>query len=223
MIMKKFIFAFVFGGLVATVATAQVGIKAGVNFATMAEEGEDVSRGDIENKSIAGAVVGLTFDLNVSDIITIQPELMFSQSGGSNTYNVLGTVTKSQYKINYLELPVLAKVQFGNANQDGLGFHIAAGPWIGYALSGNYNSKTTFNEDVLFEIDRDYTFDDEDDTKRLNYGLIGAAGLSFGHLVFDLRYNYGLNNLLDDDADNTNDNKPVLQTRGVALTLGYTF
>lgn len=204
-------------------ASAQFGVKAGVNIATMAEEGEDVSQDDLENKSVAGAVIGLTYGVNLGDIITIQPELLFSQSGGSITYNALGTVTKETYKINYLELPVLAKLQFGNADQQGAGFHIAAGPWIGYALSGHYKAKTTVGEDVIFEIDRDYTFDDQDDTKRLNYGMIGAAGFSFGRAVIDIRYNYGFNNLLDDDADNNNDNKPVLQTRGVALTLGYTF
>jgi hypothetical protein len=221
--MKNLFLALTFGALAATAATAQVGIKAGANISTMAEEGQGITQDDVQNHAVTGAVVGLTFNMNIADIISIQPELLFSQSGGSNTYNLLGTVTKNQYKINYLELPVLAKVKFGNSNNQGIGVHIAAGPWIGYALSGNYNSKTTFNENVISEVDRNYTFDDQDNTQRLNYGLIGAAGISFGHLTIDARYNYGLNNLLDKDANNNNDNKPVLQTRGVALTLGYCF
>ena len=213
--MKNLILSLTFGAFMVTSAVAQVGIKAGANFATIAEEGEGISQDDIENKAIVGAVLGITYDINFGDIISIQPELLFSQSGGSNTYNVLGTITKNQYKINYLELPVLAKVKFGPV-------HLAAGPWIGYAMSGKYNSKTTFNENVLSEVDRKYTFDDQDDTKRINYGMIGAVGVSLGKVVFDVRYNYGFNNLLDDDANNTNDNKPVLQTRGIALTLGIT-
>lgn len=221
--MKRIFLSFAIATLGLWTANAQFGIKGGVNIASMAQEGEDVSQDDLENKSIAGAVVGITYGVNLGDIITIQPELLFSQSGGSNTYNVLGTVTKETFKINYLEFPVLAKLQFGNADQQGAGFHIAAGPWIGYALNGHYKSKTTAGEDVLLEIDRDYSFDDQDDTKRLNYGMIGGAGVSFGRAVLDVRYNYGFNNLLDDDADNNNDNKPVLQTRGVAVTLGYTF
>ena len=221
--MKKLFLAIVFGAIAVSSAFAQVGIKAGVNFATMGEEGQDVSQDDLEHRAIVAPVLGLTFDLNLSDFFTIQPELLYSQSGGKNTYKVLGTVTTSTYRINYLELPVLAKVKFGNADRQGVGFHIAAGPWIGYALSGKYTSKSTLDDTVLFDVNRDYTFDGEDDTKRLNYGMIGAAGLSFGRAVLDLRYNYGINNLLDNDADNTNDNKPVLQTRGVALTLGYTF
>ncbi len=209
--------------LTAATTFAQFGIKGGTNFATIAEEGEDVSRDDIKNRSINGLVLGLTYEANIADIISIQPELLFAQSGGSNSYTVLGTTTRTKYKINYLELPVLAKLKFGNTGQEGFGFHIAAGPWLGFALNGHYNRKVTAGETTISEVDRDYSFDDQDDAKRLNYGLIGAAGISFGHLVFDLRYNYGINNLLDNDANNNNDNKPVLQTRGVALTLGYTF
>lgn len=221
--MKKSILVFTLSLLAVATSFAQFGIKAGANFATMAEEGEDVSRDDIKNRSITGAVIGLTYEANIADIISIQPELLFAQSGGSNSYTVLGTTTKTKYKINYLELPVLAKLKFGNADQEGIGFHIAAGPWVGFALSGHYNSKASAGETLIYEVDRDLTFDDEDNAKRVNYGMIGAAGISFGHLVFDLRYNYGFNNLLDNDANNNNDNKPVLQTRGVAFTLGYTF
>lgn len=221
--MKKLLLVFTFGAIMAASAWAQVGIKAGVNFATMAQDGQGVSRDDIENHSIIAPVLGLTFGINVADLLTIQPELLFSQSGGSNTYAVLGTITKNTYRINYLELPVLAKLQFGNTNQEGVGIHIAAGPWIGYALSGKYTTKTTLDDTVLNEADDKFTFDNKDDAERINYGMIGAAGVSFGNLVVDLRYNYGFNNLLDKDANNANDSKPLLQTRGVALTLGLTF
>lgn len=221
--MKKLFLAFTLATLIAPAAWAQVGIKAGVGFATISEEDEQVSRDDIENRSIVTPVVGLTFGMNLGDILVIQPELLYSQGGGSNTFNLLGSETKNTYRIHYLELPVLAKLKFGNADQEGVGFHIAAGPWIGYALSGKYTSKTTAGETTLFEVDDEFTFDDKDDTERLNYGMLGSAGVSFGNLELDLRYNYGFNNLLDRDADNTNDNKPVLQTRGVALTLGLMF
>ncbi len=222
-VMKKSLLIVTFGVLLATTASAQFGAKAGINIATMAEEGEDVTRKDIDNKSVLGAVLGFTYEITVADILSIQPEFLFSQSGGSNNYTIANAYTKTKYRINYLELPVLAKLKFGNKDEKGVGIHIAAGPWIGYALKGHTNTKTTVGETVVFEQDRDYSFDDQDNAERVNYGLIAAAGFSFGHTVFDLRYNFGLNNLLDKDANNANDNKPVLQTRGVALTVGYRF
>lgn len=221
--MKKLFLVFAIGAISITSTLAQVGFKAGANFATLAQEGDGLTKDDIENRSIVGPVLGLTFGMNLGDIITIQPELLYSQSGGSNTYNILGTVTRNTYRINYLELPVLAKLQLGNSNQQGIGIHLAAGPWIGYALNGKYKSKTTLDDSVIAETEDSFTFDDKDNAERINYGMIGAAGVSIGKIVLDLRYNYGFNNLLDKDADNNNDNKPVLQTRGVALTLGYTF
>lgn len=221
--MKKLFLVFTLALFLAPAAWAQVGIKGGISLATMAEEDENVSREDIEKRSIVTPVVGLTFGMNLGDILVIQPELLYSQGGGSNTYTVLGAETKNTYRIHYLELPVLAKLKFGNFDQESLGFHIAAGPWIGYALSGKYTSKTTADGNTLFEIEDEFTFDDKDDAERMNFGMLGSAGVSFGKLEVDLRYNYGFNNLLDSDADNNNDNKPVLQTRGVALTLGLTF
>lgn len=220
--MKKVIFSILIAGF-ALNASAQVGIKAGLSFATIAERGEGFSFDDVDNKAILAPVIGLTFDMNLSDIITIQPELIYTQLGGKNTYNLLGTQNVVSYRFNYLELPVLAKVTFGNADRTGMGFYLAAGPWIGYAFNGKRNFVSTANGTTLIDSERKYTFDDVDDARRINYGLIGAVGFSFGKAILDLRYNYGFNNLLDNDADNNNDNSPVLQTRAVALTLGYTF
>lgn len=220
--MKKVIFSILIAGF-ALNASAQVGIKAGLSFATIAERGEGFNFNDVDNKAILAPVIGLTFDMNLSDIITIQPELIYTQLGGKNTYNLLGTQNVVSYRFNYLELPVLAKVTFGNEDRTGLGLYLAAGPWIGYAFNGKRNIVSTANGTVLIDSERRYTFDDVDDARRINYGLIGAAGLSFGRAFIDVRYNYGFNNLLDSDADNNNDNRPVLQTRAVALTLGYTF
>ncbi len=221
--MKKSLLILSLGVLLASTASAQLGFKGGINVASMAEEGKDVTRNDVDNKSIIGGVFGLTYEFTILDVFSIQPEFLFSQSGGSNNYTIAGFYTKNKYKINYLELPVLAKLKFGNKDENGVGVHVAAGPWLGYALKGHTSSKTTFGETVISEVDRDYSFDSQDNAERVNFGMIAAAGVSFGHLVFDLRYNFGLNNLLDKDANNSNDNNPVLQTRGIAGTIGFRF
>lgn len=198
---------------------AQVSIKVGASLSTVAEEKENVTKDQLKNESVLGTVVGLAFELNPGKLLVFQPELLFSQSGGRNSYELLGTKTDTRYKINYLELPLLAKLQLGNNNGEGVGIHIAAGPWLGYALGGKTKTATTIGSSQEVITERKFTFDDEDDARRINYGLVGAAGIGFGKVTLDLRYNYGLNNILDNDADNSNDNRPVLQTRGVALTM----
>jgi hypothetical protein len=225
--MKKVILCSLVMLCAAPAAFSQLGIKAGAALSTVNEDGEGYSQDDVEKKSVLTPVIGLTYDLNLSNVFTLQPELLFSQSGGRSTYNVLGTSTESTHRINYLELPVLAKLQLGNADGEGTGVYLAAGPFVGYAFSGKQKVVSKLGETVVFESEIDYFDENEDDwdyeAKRLNYGLVGAAGLTVGKVALDLRYNFGLNNLLDNDADNTNDSKPVLQTRGIALTLGYRF
>ena len=203
-----------------TVSThAQVLIKVGASLSTVAEERENVTKDQLKNESVLSPVIGLAFELNPGKLLVFQPELLFSQSGGRNTYQLLGTTTDTRYRISYLELPLLAKLQLGNNGGEGVGIHIAAGPWLGYALSGKTKTVTTVGSSQEVINERKFTFDDEDDARRINYGLVGAAGIGFGKVAIDLRYNYGLNNILDNDADNSNDNRPVLQTRGVALTM----
>ncbi|HMX39843.1 MAG TPA: outer membrane beta-barrel protein, partial [Saprospiraceae bacterium] len=90
---------------------------------------------------------------------------------------------------------------------------------VGYALNGKYKNQLP----VLGTLEGDFSFDDKDDAKRLNTGLVAAAGVNFGKVVLDLRYNFGLNNLIDADASNANDNDPLLQTRAIAITAGYKF
>ncbi|HND88940.1 MAG TPA: porin family protein, partial [Saprospiraceae bacterium] len=179
----------------ATSAFAQLGIKGGVAISTLREQREAITREDFENKSVITPVIGLSYDLNIADIITIQPELLYSQSGGRNTYSIAGTTYENTYRINYLELPVLFKLQIGNEDNEAgkTGFYIAAGPWVGYALNGKYKNQLP----VLGTLEGDFSFDDKDDAKRLNTGLVAAAGVNFGKVVLDLRYNFGLNNLID--------------------------
>ncbi len=219
---KSLFFSFI-ALLLTSSVFAQVGIKAGVNLASIGEEHTNVSSDDVENRSITAPVVGLVFNMKMGDHFAIQPELLYTQNGGRNKYSVLEINTEREYRVHYLEVPVLLKVMAGNAEYNGVGVHFGVGPFVGYALNGKWKSTTSvFGSDNIVT-ENDFTFDEEDDARRLNYGIIGAAGVSFGRLVFDLRYNYGLNNLLDSDANNNNDNYKILQTRGLALTLGYNF
>lgn len=218
--MKKCLFLLLLCFVTFAGVFAQASVKGGITLATMNEESENISRNDIERHSITGPVLGLAFDMQLSSLFTIQPELLYSQSGGRNSYSFLGSTIESTYRINYLEVPILAKIELGNSDshKGGLGVYAAAGPWVGFALNGK--SKVT---SPLGTVEQDFTFDDEDNAKRLNYGFAAGAGINAGKLTLDLRYNFGVNNLLDNDADNSNDNKPVRQTRGLALTLGYNF
>ena len=90
-----------------------LGIKAGLNMATLSG---DV--GDVDMK--AGLHVGAFLDLKASDKFAISPELLFSMQGASDDENA---------NFNYVNIPVLAKIYLA----DFLNIHV--GPQAGFLLS----------------------------------------------------------------------------------------
>lgn len=206
-------------------AYAQIGIKAGVNIASIAQNETEGTFNDYEKKSVVGFQGGLTFDLGISDLFTIQPEVLFIQKGGKSTYKLDdNNKTENRYYYNYVEVPVLAKVKF-YGDGGGSGFYFLGGPYVGMALGGKVANTTTLLG-VETTREDDFVFDNstsEQRAKRLDYGVSFGGGIKINRLILDLRYNLGLNNVNDNDADNQNDEKPFLRHRGIGLTAGIEF
>jgi Outer membrane protein beta-barrel domain len=203
---------------------AQIAIKAGVNFASISESATLETYESLENKSVAGFQAGVSFDLDLSNMFTIQPELLFIQKGGKATYaiNADNKIVNRLY-YNYVEVPVLAKLKF--FSEDGNGLYLLGGPFVGLAISGKQKTSTTILGNTTSSED-EFEFDNSEEGDRLrrtDWGVSFGGGVKFGNVFLDARYNLGINNLLDDDADNQNDNKPYRRTRGIGVTIGYEF
>lgn len=216
--MKKLLLALLLAGFAAA-AFAQVGVKAGVNFANMVFEEDEESIDDLTKNGLTGFSGGLTFILPLGgDLLALQPEILFTQKGAESSYTILGEKYTQKLKYNYIDVPILARVTLGDSYGEGLGIYLNAGPYFGYVLNGKSEGETP-----LGDFEEDLSFDDEDDQKRLDFGFVGGAGISIGNIFFEARYMLGTNNLLDDDADNDNDNFDKLQHRGFGLSLGLIF
>lgn len=193
------------------------GLKGGINLASMAQENAP----DVQY-AIAGTG-GLTFDLNLWNHFTLQPELLFIQKGSKTRYEVLGLNFEQIITLNYLEIPVLAKVRFGNYGEDDdFGVYAAVGPWAGFALSGKSRTtqflSTGIRGDSMVE---EFRFDASDNRKRFDYGACAAVGVAINRILLEGRYNYGLAKVLP--ASTGMDPAPVQQTRGISVTLGVVF
>lgn len=86
----------------------------------------------IEGKLTDGINIGLVFEKAIKPKLDFHAELNFSQKGSAydmyaNELNN-GTSGHGQTNLNYLELPIMAKVKFGPA-------YLALGPHIGYLLN----------------------------------------------------------------------------------------
>jgi hypothetical protein len=199
--------------------SAQVAVKAGVNFSNMLFEEDENSLEDLAKNGAVKFTAGIVFILPIGDVVALQPELLFVQKGAESTYKLLGQEVTNKLTYNYFDIPFLLRFSLGDTYGEGLGIYFNGGVYAGYAINGKSETATP-----LGTTETDLTFDAADDQRRLDFGLAAGGGLTIGNLFFDLRYVHGINNLLDDDANNSNDgtfNK--LQHRGLSLTAGLAF
>lgn len=144
--MKKFIPVFILVAFSATVVSAQKLVpRAGVTIASNSFEPEG-EVGDYDTGSITGFTVGLGYNIAINSMFSIQPELNFIQKGSQQevSFEMDGFAVDSKVKstINYLEVPVLARAQFGSEKTK---FFVQAGPSIAYGLGGK--TKLTYTVD----------------------------------------------------------------------------
>ncbi|KAF2518519.1 porin family protein [Flavobacterium salilacus subsp. salilacus] len=121
--MKKLLLAaFVFIGSYTAVNAQAFGLKAGLNFANFS--GNDADDFNVLTSFHAGLVA----EMHLMDALSVQPEFL---------YSVQGAKTKEEnYKLNYLNLPVMLKLYFTDS------FNIHAGPQVGLLISESDNFDT---------------------------------------------------------------------------------
>ena len=197
-----------------------IGVKFGGNLATWNGD-EEILGGD--PGSNLGFLFGGVFEINISDLISIQPELLYLQKGikDETSFNdpIQGPLSsKSKITLNYIELPILLKLKFGDTQ--GTNFFFTAGPSFGYAANG----KSLFEFETVIDgetIEDDIEFDDEDEFSRLELSASLGAGVSFsvgpGKLFFETRYLLGVTNLVDDETD------AKIKNVGFSLSAGFLF
>ncbi|MFV8271362.1 porin family protein [Flavobacterium sp. GT2N3] len=185
---KKLIFAsLVVTCLTLTSASAQdnatkFGVKGGVNFSNLYTD--DV----YDNNVLTGFNVGFFAKLPLSNNIALQPEISYTGKGAELVYSNALVSGTAQFKLDYIELPLLLVV---NVTKN---FNIHAGPYAAYMVS----AKTTNKSDS-----GSYNFEDNIDTNNFNRfdaGLAGGVGIDLEAISFGVRYNYGLTKIGKEDS-----------------------
>ncbi|RZJ67758.1 MAG: PorT family protein [Flavobacterium sp.] len=154
--------------------TASLGVKGGVNFSNVS--GDDI--GDTESRT--NFHVGLVGELPLADIFSLQAEVLYSGQGFDVKNPVLLGADEATYKLDYINVPVLAKVYLFK------GFSLEAGPQFSFKV----------NEKI--EIDGEES-DEQDEAEDFDFGV--AAGATFqtemGLFAYG-RYNYGFTDVVKD-------------------------
>ncbi len=163
--------------LLSTTVYGQFGIKAGLNFNSMKDFNVNELRSSFEGKT--GFHVGVLYKLNLPLGFALQPELMYTQKGGSID---MGGRASGDIKMNYLQLPV--NLQWG---VDLVLFRpfVMVSPYIGYAIAKGDGFK-----DVEW-----------DNLNKFEYGVGIGAGLDIWKFQVSGRYCWDLGTISDFKGD----------------------
>ena len=187
------------------------GAKAGINIANL-----DVTDANIDSRT--SLHLGITAEFEISDTFSIQPELLYSAQGAteSDTYedSFIREVSEYEWKLNYIQIPIMAKFYVSE------GLSLEAGPQIGFLASAEVDSDST--ETSLFDgssVSTSSTVDAKEIVKSVDFGLNFGLGYKLDSgLNFALRYNLGLSNIYD-----VSESTVKIKNRVFQLSVGYTF
>lgn len=183
---------------------ASVGIKGGVNFTNLYTEDVD------DNNILTSFNLGLYANLPLSKAVSLQPEFNFSRKGAELVYDNAFVSGTSRLKLNYLEMPLLLKL---NVTPN---FNLHFGPYVAYLIDGKATNETdngTFNfEDNI----------SNDDLNKFDYGLSGGIGFDFEAASIGIRYNYGLQTIgKEQNFGGTTYTFPDAKNSALSLYVGF--
>lgn len=171
------------------------GPKIGANFSKISNM--DQTGLDVSNR--LGYQFGGVAEFGLTNMLSFETELVFTSKGMSNDL--------SATRVNYLSIPLLAKVSF---NMLGLSRV--------YAIGGTYNNIRT-NARVVYEFGE--SFSETEHFTVIDWGLSVGAGaaydIGYGLLCLDLRYDLGIVDVEKVNVTEKNRNRSF----GIALTFKY--
>ena len=171
------------------------GLKAGLNVADVSNRYEDIE-GVVDAQPRLGFVGGVLVDLPLSPTLGVRAEALYSQKGARQVFEDFaeargGEVGDVTFKIDYLEVPLLARVAVEPTPTLEVG--IMAGPAFAFKL----------NEGT--DVDGEAIPGDDDTVESFDAGFAFGAEIGSGPFFVDLRYTLGLLNIataeLDEDED----------------------
>ncbi len=188
------------------------GLQAGLNMANMVIKDDDDTYSD-DFKMNPGFHIGPIVEFPINDLLSFETGALLTTKGfkvsekdteDGETYEIDGSMN-----LFYLDIPLTAKATF---DMGGFNFYTFAGPYVGMGLSGKSKfdykwngSSTSYEEDIKWGSD-----EDEDDLKRLDYGVKIGLGVEINSVRVGLSYGLGLANVSTDTEDGYKNSHQVL-------------
>lgn len=153
------------------------GVKGGLNFTNLYTEDVD------DNNMLVSFNAGLIAILPITDMIALQPEVIYSGKGAELQYNNVFAEGKVKFRLSYIEVPILLRFNLTK------NFSLQAGPYLSYLVNADVKSESD-NEPFNSQTDLD-----TNDFNKFDYGLAGGIEFDLNLIGIGARYNYGLANI----------------------------
>jgi len=176
------------------------GFRAGLNLSNIIKDGDD----DFSTEIKPGFNAAAFLEIPLANMVSIQPELQFSQKGYKATGSVLGNPYEYRVTTNYIEIPALVKISPTSQ------FAILVGPQFSFLTS----TKTKFiTKNAIYE---DAVNEDNDNLRKNILGGVLGIEVSSSNVVFGLRYNLDLQANNEDGSTST----PKYKNQVLGLSVG---
>lgn len=185
--MKKLLLSASAALLVAAVAPAahaqgiRFGVKAGANLSNLS--GDLVNQDQYKNRF--GFQGGVMVNFGLSDIISIQPEVLYSQKGfkyADQQFTILGNTYRNtgNVRYDYLDVPILVRVRAA-------GIFFEVGPQYSYLMNVSTDRTRTYNGTVVSNAGSGTS--DLSNVQRNELGYVGGLGYQASNgVMLGVRY-----------------------------------
>lgn len=226
--MKYFLYILVvvflgIGSLTAQQEEIRFGVKGGLNLVSVSGNNSDAVI------TTPAFHIGGMMEVPLLGKLAFQPELLFSVQNSKFESSSLGYTGRLTTKLNYLNIPLMAKFYAFK------GFSVQFGPQIGVLLS----SKAEYEILGLSAVEEallDFLGGSRNELSidKYTHGLDLALNFGFGYqlqggLYFETRYSFGLLNVINEDTDELNlvsaylDEEIIGHNAVLSFAIGYTF
>lgn len=153
------------------------GVKGGVNFTNLYTEDVD------DNNMLISFNAGLVAILPITDMIALQPEVIYSGKGAELKYDNAFAEGNAKFRLSYIEVPILLRFNLTD------NFSLQAGPYLSYLVNADIKSESD-NDIFNSQVDLD-----TNDFNKFDYGLAAGVEFDLNPIGIGARYNYGLANV----------------------------
>jgi Outer membrane protein beta-barrel domain len=175
-------------------------------------EGEDIFTEDVLGDSRTGLIIGGFVDVPVNNLFSVTIEGLYNQKGATGTFSAEGITIDSSVKVDYFEIPILAKFPINTMSN--VRPFVYGGIAPAFRTGGKFRSEVT---GAFEDVEEDNDLDD--DLESMDVSFVFGGGVQFGRIGIEARYNLGLM-----EINKPNDEEVgSIKTRQFAILASFSF